>query len=353
MKVTPELLTVALVTMLLVISCNKPYDPVPVTPPEPREPPQEFQPWELEPGIYISGSYQGNAKAWWKGTIQVLPSADYYTFGTSVHVTGGDVFVAGYDSHLVNPHRAVVWKNGVATALTNGLNEAAAFSVYVWDKNVYVAGYERDRTARVAMLWKNGVPEKLSDGTRDATATSVCVRNGDVYVVGSESNGSGQVAILWKNGQAQPLSDSSSDMLMYAESVFLSGTDVYVAGYGITPQNTRSRAIVWKNGIEQTLASKTFSYAKSIFVLNDDLFVAGYEFLANDDSGTSKAVLWKNGEVQKLTSGDESGQAQSVSVSGTDVYVVGFEGDAARVWKNGQGKTIAGASYFNSIFIKE
>ncbi|MEJ7675202.1 MAG: hypothetical protein WKF59_21480 [Chitinophagaceae bacterium] len=62
---------------------------------------------------------------------------------------------------------AKVWKNGVATSLTNGSADEFASSVYVSGTDVYVAGYESDVSGfgiDVAKVWKNGVATSLTNG---------------------------------------------------------------------------------------------------------------------------------------------------------------------------------------------
>jgi S-adenosylhomocysteine hydrolase len=82
---------------------------------------------------------------------------------------------------------------------------------------VYVAG----RDGNVATLWKNGVAQNLANG---AVANSVFVSGNDVYVVGYEDGGNGSVAKLWKNGVAQNLTAINiyaMDNYAVANSVFV------------------------------------------------------------------------------------------------------------------------------------
>ena len=100
-----------------------------------------------------------------------------------------------------------------------------------------------------ATLWKNGEPQNLI-GNENGAAMSVFVLGDDVYVAGYINvaehiggNLQGQVATLWKNGEPQNLTDRTN--FGAAMSVFVSGSDVYVAGMH------DSRAILWKNGNPQ------------------------------------------------------------------------------------------------------
>ncbi|MDR3287187.1 MAG: hypothetical protein LBT27_07075, partial [Prevotellaceae bacterium] len=85
-----------------------------------------------------------------------------------------------------------------------------ATSVFVSDGNVYVAGYKSDMaTGRATpILWTNGTAQTLPNDTQYGSiqANSVFVFDGDVYVAGGYS--------IWKNGEAQPLSGN-------AQSVFV------------------------------------------------------------------------------------------------------------------------------------
>ena len=54
------------------------------------------------------------------------------------------------------------------------------------------------------MLWRSGPPTVLSTANKDGAATSVFVAGSDVYVAGYEFNGTNYVATLWKNGAAAP-----------------------------------------------------------------------------------------------------------------------------------------------------
>ena len=71
---------------------------------------------------------------------------------------------------------AKLWKNGVETSLTNGTNNAVAYSVYVFGTDVYVTGFENNGTKDVAKIWKNGVATSLTNGLNEAEAYSIFVK---------------------------------------------------------------------------------------------------------------------------------------------------------------------------------
>ena len=119
-----------------------------------------------------------------------------------------------------------------------------------------MAGYDKYGRMDVATLWKNGEAQRL--GKEEGKANSVFVSGGDVYVAGQEKNEDGRdLATLWKNGVAKRLSGEKSE----ATCVFVSGGDVYVAGNEVTVEGTYdedeedfnilyewSAAVLWKNG---------------------------------------------------------------------------------------------------------
>ena len=343
--------TSLLVLTFLIVSCDteRPFPPGTTT-----AIPQDLIPivdWDFEEGVYIAGSAYSTqrerdiAHVWGNGRLQVITDGEIGSIATSIYVSGDDVFLAGYEYYWdFYPDKAMIWKNGVAQPLTKGNHETGCFSIFAWSDNVYVAGYD----SSIAMLWKNGVPIPLSDGTVPTQATSLFVSNGDVYVVGNEKHADFNKAILWKNGKPQYLSGGS-----YATSVFVSGNDVYVVG------GNGLRGMVWKNGVEQILFSSGDSYASSVFVAGEDVYVAGYEVQRDytysfDDYvyGPAKPMVWKNGVPTPLTNGSQDAKANSISVSGDDVYVVGYKGDTAVIWKNGIANSL-GKGYASAVFIRK
>ncbi len=104
---------------------------------------------------------------------------------------------------------AVIWKNGVKTAITSGtVGDAAANSIFVVGTDVYVAGYENN----AAKFWKNGTATSLSDGINFADATSIIVSGTDVSVAFSESiSRTINIAKVWKNGTITTYGDGIAD----------------------------------------------------------------------------------------------------------------------------------------------
>gem|GEM_PF-651864 len=206
----------------------------------------------------------------------------------------------------------------------------------VGEPNVYVAaefGYGPDAPSE-AIVWKNGVKQILSNGRNRAGANAVFVSGSDVYVAGYDSDEDRNwVATVWKNGVAQRIGNNKYHS--EASSVFVSDKDVYAAGHEYNAEGN-TVAMLWKNGKAKKLSDgKNYATANSVYVSGKDVYVAGH--ITNEDN-LWVATVWKNGVAQHLSSRSE---AFSVYVSGSDVYVAGHEAmegsdkDIAKLWKNG------------------
>jgi hypothetical protein len=70
--------------------------------------------------------------------------------------------------------------------------------------------------------------------------------------------------------------------------------------------------VYWKNGVETVLhSSAANAFASSIYVSGDDVYVAGYAY---NTGQPSYAVYWKNGVEVKLTDGSNQTVATSIFV---------------------------------------
>lgn len=104
----------------------------------------------------------------------------------------------------------------------------------------------------------------------------------------------------------------------------------YIAG------TSGDTAVYYVNGKEYTLTSGADSAAATaITVSGSDVYVAGYEL----DGGTKVAKYWKNGVATILSNTVENTVANAIVVVGSNVYVAGTitEGpfSTAVFWKNG------------------
>jgi hypothetical protein len=257
---------------------------------------------------------------------------------------------------------AALWLNGVARRISD--NDSEAFAVFVSNRDVYVAGYESDCSwPEYATLWKNGVALRLR---KFSCATSVFVSGDDVYVAGTTQSSDGielnkepdstdlieigieppclHLAMLWKNGAPQFLPPSQGGLCSFAEDVFVSGSDVYVAGWeaDFLGGSDRQNAVLWKNGVPQVLPpSPGYDRSKAwdVFASGADVYVSGRERAGRRDTYRSRPAQWKNGVPDAWQMVKQARYYDSASAPNGDVYLVGVEGVEddcrATVWKNG------------------
>jgi len=276
--------------------------------------------------------------------------------GTSAANNPG-VFVVGTDWEGSSVNIAKVWNQGKAVSLTDGTQTANATSVFISGSDIYVAGWENSAVERPfgstgqAKYWKNGVPVFLEGSPNDPNpmvANSIYVSGTDVYVAGTLGTGPNSYAAYWKNNVVRKLTFTAQEV--NATSIYVSDSDVYVAGYVGYPRE-KLIAKLWKNGNELSLSDSTENAsALSVFVSGSDVYVAGYVGTTN-----SIATYWKNGKAINLTDGSKWAQARSIFVSGSDVFVAGFNGQQALYWKNGVAVPLTdgttGYCFANSIMV--
>jgi len=92
----------------------------------------------------------------------------------AIVISGSDVYIAANDSKDVGG----VWKNGVKTSLTSleGDRGLTINGMAVAGSDVYVIGTVKNTGNKtLAMLWKNGIGTALTDGLTDAVANAIVV----------------------------------------------------------------------------------------------------------------------------------------------------------------------------------
>ena len=264
--------------------------------------------------IYVAGS--DNGAVYWKNNREIrLPADD----ATSVFVSGNDVYVAGsYNYNISDTPKAVYWKNGTEVLLDRdnvygywggfGVN-----SIFVSGNDVYAAGYEGPN----AVYWKNGKEIYLTSstiGTAFIHARSIYVSGQDVYVDAYGITPGSPFQVFWfaENGTFVPGNLSNPFSPGEGNSLFVSGSHVYIAGTQELPARYPPTAAYWKDGNVISLpTSEINSFGNSIFVSGNEVYVAGYESATYP---ISYAVYWKNGIETKLTDGTQAAVANSIFI---------------------------------------
>lgn len=202
-------------------------------------------------------------------------------------------------------------------------------------RNIYVVGTEANHPT----IWINGISSILHTNLSTGVANSVFVSGSDVYVAGEQSDAIGLSGypVLWKNGVISQLGTNRGA----AKAVFVSGNDVYVVGYDISPEG---HPVMWKNGNRILLNSNSSATAKSVFVSGNDVYV------------TSEGWFWKNGTITNLP-GNNNG-TNSIFVSGNDIYIAGYTGypSIPMLWKNGVASILPrsnniGSGFAESVYV--
>lgn len=148
-----------------------------------------------------------------------------------------------------------------------------------------------------------------------------------IYIVGSVKYGDGdERGVLWRDSNVVVLESKAN---AYFTDVFIEGDDVYVCG----GEDEKSIAY-WKNGTQTVITSGMYEAgASAIFVQNGDVYVAGYE---KNAARNNIAKYWKNGKEVLLSENSFHGDASDIMVKGNDVYVAGRKDGKLVYWKNGE-----------------
>ena len=144
-------------------------------------------------------------------------------------------------------------------------------------------------------------------------------------------------AYFWRDGSATKLSDNARTM-----GIASLASDVYVIGS--VERNSTSHPVFWKNGqvTELPFGSAEGAGTSAITVSGSDVYVVGQEH-----GSTNAPLIWKNGELFKRVNGIGDFEIYGMAVSGSDVYLAGAEYDlemdtaGAVYWKNDQKTTLS------------
>jgi hypothetical protein len=259
--------------------------------------------------IFVAGSSNGQAILWQNGASQTLYYGSYGTpnggsVACSVCVSWYDVIVVGY-AYYGGQCYGMIWDGNTGGLISRWYNQngynLALLSVYYRGDDHYAAGYTWNNNGYYnRLLVKNSFQSQTLNTNSDGyIAESVYVsKTNNVYVAGSNRNGG--KGVIWKDGIIQ--TESLGSAYTSLSSIFVSDNGVYVAGD--EDYNNVWNAMVWKDGkllYRLQPGSQQHALAQSVFVSGKDVYAAGYEY--DDNSSNRTALLWTNGKRQVLGAG--------------------------------------------------
>lgn len=320
-------------TAVLTVGCKRddptPPPPSPTPIPDPRPTPDP-KPKECVYDVYVAGHIDNKATLWVNGVPSTLPLEGPLSYASSVVVSGKDVYVAGIEKYD-NRWNIVLWENGTLTAI-NRSREGRAGSLFVSGNDIYIAGQESSGANVVPMLWtkRRGANtwnfKKLSDASTYVSAYSVYVLNNTIYVAGVEKG----FAMLWTK---QAGSDTWSKRKQIEEpgvARFISGLGDAVYVVGFEKQRERRFALLWRIRRDGSVMYREWingktepSIACSAFAESNACYVVGYA----ERGGKDVAMLWYMGLSTALSDPSLDATAYSVFVIDKRIYVAGYEKD--------------------------
>jgi hypothetical protein len=260
--------------------------------------------------VFVAGNRNGQAMLWKNGVSQTLYYGSYGTpsasYALSVCASNGNVIVVGY-AYYGGRYYGIIWDGNtgdlIGSRWYSSTGDVYLNSVYCRDNDHYAVGYTINNNGyHIPLLIKNNSQQTLNTNSDGYVAKSVYVsKTNNVYVAGYIDGGKG---VIWKDGVIQTESLGSVDTYLF--SIFVSDNgEVYVAGDDY--YNNRWTATIWRDySVLYHLpidSGATGSWPMSVFVSGKDVYAAGYETYETGSSGTATAVLWKNGARQVLGSG--------------------------------------------------
>jgi len=125
--------------------------------------------------VYVCGvEYENSvetAKFWKNGIETILGDKTNRSFTVAMAVKGSSTHITGMDN-LSGRY----WKNGVVIPFATNEAEAYPMAVYLVNDDVFLAGSIGNGLTTKAAYWKNGSQVILNDGINYAAATSIYVR---------------------------------------------------------------------------------------------------------------------------------------------------------------------------------
>jgi hypothetical protein len=316
--------------------------------------------------VYVGGRL-GNYAAYWKNDeVHQVNSNDGPSYATAIAVQGNDVYLAGTSFNALGEKIITYWKNGVPTYLKNLGNTTSdgATGIAVHGNDIYVIArterYINGSQTYSATLWKNGVASYITDAEGSFAYAITITNNGDVYIAGRSE----RRACYWKNGVVFFAGERDKDS--WAFGMCVSGADVYLAGSSddaMANGLSKQTPVYWKNGIKTALpitinGNSNALRALCISVDGINVYVGGSGSFQGSPSFLIKALYWKNGVFNDISATNDAMvnyNANAVAAYNTDVYVAVSSGNKAYLLQNGTPKTLnsngTSSYYYASIIV--
>jgi hypothetical protein len=286
------------------------------------------------------------------GSLGLLLSCSIQTANSAT------VFIAGYQADASGNQTPGYWQDEVwhpLPAVVNGGN-STAYAIAIDGGNIVVGGNNDAQ----AGYWFNGNWHPTFSGLSDVNA--VFLETGDVYSAGDRYENGISVAGYWKNAEWFPLATP--------QGIRNSTVTAIQSGYAIGNYNNTDgfwKPGYWRNDLFIELPNYGLNNAaNALYKLRFSAMIAGE---CEVSAGQNRAGYWLDGQWHRIDSGNsfafgisqnyvvgasdgracywtlngqrtflstQSSECTGVAEYGRDLYVTGFIGSQAVVWKNGQ-----------------
>lgn len=251
--------------------------------------------------IYIAGkSYTAglnnnnittSTAVYWKNGVPVsLPSGPDGE-ADAIAVSGNDVYACGYSTNVASGFlNATYWKNGNLVRLNDSKENSFAEGIAVHDNDIYVIGHIYTQKGEyIGVVWKNGVATTLSN----AIYSSIAINKYSVYIAGSviTTQAGNRTPTYWKNGIATILPFST--VFFVPNLITFTNNDMYITGFVDTKT---SLAGYWKNGVGYGVSSNNLTAIASD---GTDIYYLAHRM---DGQFSSPYWIYKNGVEISITS---------------------------------------------------
>ena len=207
---------------------------------------------------------------------------------------------------------------------------------------VYACGTIGSVSPLKGVYWKNNDPPIYLENC--TSANSIYVSGQDVYVAGGYSTSPSYPA-YWKNGKQISLEHIGS---AFAYDIEVCGGTVYVAG------RDDGKAVLWINGREYQLnnGGNDYSYAYSLYITDNggivDILIGGAY-----TTGTTYPCYWTdNGREFHPLSSSAQGQVNSIFHYGGTIFNGGYMSPNGTLWENDVVKYTISGSQIKNISVK-